>query len=174
MQRRTDGTLTDEYLLRRLTMKIEIPGKNELVIEQVVFDYNGTLATDGIIRQAVKTALVQLSKQLKVVVLTADTYGTVGKELQGTGIQIHRFPEEQAGLSKQKYVMASGPMTTATVGNGFNDMPMSRAGALSITVLGNEGCHGRLLAEADIVVSDILNVFELFNKPNRIKATIRT
>ncbi|MDW7671547.1 MAG: ATPase P [Bacillota bacterium] len=155
-------------------MEITIPGRGKVHIKQAVFDYNGTLATDGRMCQGVREVLTLLTEYMQVVVLTADTYGTVAQELEGTGVKLHRFPSERAGLSKRNFVADNNPQTTLTVGNGLNDLPMTEISCLSIAVIGSEGCHGKLLAAADIVVKDVMDVFALLKNPDRIKATLRS
>lgn len=154
-------------------IKIWIPGRKELVISQVIFDYNGTLAVDGKPMSGVMEGLNQLSKNMKVAVLTADTHGTAQEELAGANVVLHRFPSDQAGLSKREYVLQQSAFETAVVGNGHNDLPMFEVSGLSIAVIGREGCNGKLISRADIVVTDIKHVFELLLRPDRIKATLR-
>jgi soluble P-type ATPase len=155
-------------------MEISIPGFGEICIDRVVFDYNGTLAVDGRMNQEVQDALVRLAATIEVIVLTADTYGTVAQELEETGVILHRFPSESAGESKRCFVAANDPQRTLTVGNGVNDLPMTKISGLSIAIVGSEGCHGKLLAAADIVLKDIMDVFALLKNPDRIKATLRS
>ncbi len=66
-----------------------------------------------------------------------------------------------------------GGDSTIVVGNGFNDIPMFKESMISIAVIEKEGCSGKLIAEADIVVKSIEDVFEMLLKTNRIKATLR-
>ena len=55
-------------------MNIQIPGYKTLDLSFLVLDYNGTIAVDGQIPPEVKEALVRLSKDLQIHVLTADTH----------------------------------------------------------------------------------------------------
>ncbi len=57
----------------------EIPGRGDIEIENIVFDYNGTIAVDGKILAGVKGLLLELRKYVNIYILTADTYGTVKK-----------------------------------------------------------------------------------------------
>ncbi len=47
-------------------MKIEIPGFGELNLRYLLLDYNGTIATDGVIPDKVKERLETLSKELNI------------------------------------------------------------------------------------------------------------
>jgi soluble P-type ATPase len=69
-------------------LEIEIPGYKILHLEYLVLDYNGTLACDGQLLPGVEPRLRQLSRQLKIHVLTADTFGTVQEALAGVPVEI--------------------------------------------------------------------------------------
>lgn len=56
---------------------VEIPGRDNLNIKNIVFDYNGTVAEDGIMSLDTKENLKKISEKLKVYIITADTYGNV-------------------------------------------------------------------------------------------------
>lgn len=154
-------------------LAINIPGRGILEFENVVFDYNGTLAVDGQLSPVVKDMLLKLKDFLNVYILTADTYGTVQKACDGLDIHIKTFPRENAGLFKKNIVKELDTTKTLCVGNGFNDIQMLKESALSIAVIEKEGCSGKLLTVSDIVVTSIEDVFEMLLKPDRIKATLR-
>ena len=59
-------------------IQISIPGSGELQIEAALLDLNGTLAVDGVIPPGVRERVTRLAGQMRVVVATADTFGTVG------------------------------------------------------------------------------------------------
>ncbi len=44
---------------------VEIPGRDNLNIKNIVFDYNGTVAEDGIIATQTKENLKKISEKLK-------------------------------------------------------------------------------------------------------------
>ncbi|NLG87020.1 MAG: HAD hydrolase family protein [Firmicutes bacterium] len=152
----------------------EVPGRGRMEIENVVFDYNGTLAIDGKLILDIKELLLKLKKRAKVVVLTADTYGSVRKECSFLGEAVMAFPREGASKAKREIVEKLGASRTICIGNGFNDIEMFKIAALSIAVIEREGCSGRLLTYADIVVTSIQDAMEIILSPNRIKATLRT
>ena len=157
-----------------ILIEISIPGRGKVKIENIAFDYNGTLATDGVMKQSTKDKIIELKKFLKIYILTADTYGTVKEESAELGIVIETFPNDKAGEFKGKIIKELGVCNTICVGNGFNDIIMFKESALSIGVIGEEGCNGKLITLADIVVNSIDNVFEILSKPDRIKATLRS
>lgn len=147
-------------------------GDEKRFIETIVIDFNGTLAVDGVLVPGIKRKLMELRKVVKVVVLTGDTYGTVDNQMAGSGVETIRYTNGDAGVMKQKYIIGRNPETTATIGNGYNDVMMSETAGLSIAVIGDEGCSGKLFGKADIVVMDIHKALDLFLYPKRIKATL--
>ncbi len=147
-------------------------GSKKRFIETIVIDFNGTLAVDGVLVPGIKSKLMELSKLVKIVILTGDTYGTVEKQMAGTGVEIHRFINGDAGTMKRNYIIDRNPEATATIGNGYNDIMMSETASLSIAVIGDEGCYGKLLGRVDIVVMDIHKALDLFLHSTRIKATL--
>lgn len=152
---------------------IDIPGRDTLQIENIVFDYNGTLATDGTISQETRDKLAELQKLVNIYILTADTHGTVRENCTSLKAKIETFPTENAGKEKAKIVEGLGQEHTICIGNGYNDLLMAQRCALFICVLGEEGCNGKLLTLADVVVSSIDDALNLFLKPKRLVATLR-
>lgn len=152
---------------------LDIPGREKLCLENIVFDYNGTLAVDGVISPATKDLLLKLKEFLNVYILTADTYGNVRKQCEDLYVHIETFPVENASEHKKNIVKNIGPKKTLTVGNGFNDIEMSSLATLSICVLGEEGCSGKLLSVCDLIVKEIEDAFSLILNSKRIIATLR-
>ena len=63
-----------------------IPGQDPLEVRHLVLDYNGTLATDGTLVPGVAERLRELAlppHSLTIHVVTADTMGTVERQLHG-------------------------------------------------------------------------------------------
>ncbi len=56
-------------------MRYEIPGYKTLTIENVVMDFNGTIAVDGVIKEAVKQRIIRLAEYYRVYVLTSTRRG---------------------------------------------------------------------------------------------------
>ena len=154
-------------------LKINIPGREELILSHLILDYNGTIAEDGEIIESIHPRLAELAKDLSICVITADTHGTAAKKCQGLPLEVLTFPTTEVGAIKaQEAMKLSGGVIT--IGNGFNDIPMSDAADLSICVIGREGCCGALLAHTDIVVTSIDDALDLLLKTGRVRATLRT
>lgn len=153
--------------------RFEIPGRETIEIESIVFDYNGTIALDGKLLTEVAALLPSLAAHANLYVLTADTHGTVREECKGLPVTVKTFPRADAAGCKEEIVRDLGA-GVACIGNGFNDILMFDCSDLSIAVFNAEGMCGKLLAHADVFVPSIVNAMELFLIPDRLKATLRS
>ncbi|SDE47357.1 HAD family hydrolase [Sporomusa acidovorans] len=153
---------------------INMPDGRTFEFKHVVFDYNGTLAEDGITSNLVKELLRELAAKVHVAVITADTFGIVREQLQDVeGIEIIVIGSGLDGTEKARYVQKLGSETTIVIGNGVNDQPMFFIGGLKIAVIGPEGASSGLLAAATIVVKSPEDAIRLLLKPKRLIATLR-
>ena len=154
-------------------MIIKIPGRESLDIENIVFDFNGTVAIDGKLIKEVSQNINDLSTQFKFYVITADTYGTVQKELENTNCEVIVIPKKEQDICKLNFVKELDIKTVLSVGNGRNDKLMLKETALGIAILQDEGLCTETLLNSDIVVSSILDVFGFLKDSNRLIATLR-
>ena len=154
-------------------MWIEIPGYKTLDLKYLVLDYNGTIAVDGVIPDAVKERIRKLADQLEIYVLTADTHGTAKENCQGLPLQIHTFPSDSAMTEKLKIVTELGAENCAAVGNGRNDTQMLKKSGLAIAVADREGMCGGLVSESDICTCSMEDALDLLLHPKRVIATLR-
>lgn len=154
-------------------IKIHIPGKADLSIDHIVFDFNGTLAVDGKLKPAVKALFDQIKKHADIYILTADTYGCVQNECRNLNVNVMKLEKNNGGLQKKNFVDQLGPQNTICVGNGTNDALMFETCALSIAIIGDEGCSLQALMNADIVVNHIEDALSMLINPKRITATLR-
>jgi P-type E1-E2 ATPase len=152
---------------------VTIPGWGELSIEYLVVDFNGTVALDGKLKKGMKEAIEKLSQYVRVFIISADSYETLDEQPEAPAFTVIKVNQEESGADKARVVKELGPEKMAAIGNGANDAAMLREAALGIAVIGEEGCSGALLREADIVVTDIMRAFELLLKPERVVATLR-
>ena len=154
-------------------LNIQIPGREELILNNLILDYNGTIAEDGEIIESIRPRLAELAKDLSIYVITADTHGTAAKKCEGLPLQILTYPTTEVGrLKADEARKLSGGVVT--IGNGYNDIQMSDVADLSICVIGKEGCCGALLMHCDVVVTTIDDALDLLLKPGRLRATLRT
>lgn len=161
-------------LERWMMITIDIPGYRTLNIKNVVFDFNGTIAEDGMIIEEVKELMFDLAnKGVGIFVLTADTNGSVENECVGLPLKVEIFNQGNALSEKKKVVERLGSDGTVAFGNGRNDIEMFKSSALSIGVMGSEGLFSKSIIEADIIVNNIIDGINMLLKPNRLKATLR-
>lgn len=154
-------------------IKIEVPGRSTYLIDNVVFDYNGTIAENGIINQSTKDNIAKLCEILNVYVLTADTYGSAEKECKGLNLTLKTFPKNNASDFKYEVVKELGGDKTVCFGNGFNDIKMLETAVLSIAVIGEEGMCSKLITSSDIVVKSIEDGINLLINQKSLIATLR-
>jgi soluble P-type ATPase len=155
-------------------LTIEIPGYRKLEIQHVVCDFNGTVAVDGKLISGVASLMEALSVHVDFHVITADTFGSVEKELKGLACSLSIIPWERQAESKLAYVSELGADTAVCIGNGRNDRLMLKEAALGIGLVQAEGIAAGLLTSADIICPSILDALSLLKEPKRLIATLRS
>lgn len=154
-------------------IRVEIPNYKTFELEYAVFDYNGTIATDGVIDDGVAERLEALSKKLKIYIVTLDTFGTVKQNCAHLPVEVKVVPKETGGLGKKVFVNELGAKKTVCIGNGNNDVHMFSVAELSLIVLGREGMSVESLKEADVVFKDSLDMLDFLLSEKRMIATLR-
>ncbi|MFV0347894.1 MAG: HAD family hydrolase [Halodesulfovibrio sp.] len=161
-------------------LRIDIPGRGPLTLSTLILDYNGTLAKDGTLLDGVAERLQALGPLLHIIVLTADTHGTVARNMQGLPVEVVVIGaakpdsvKEGEDEAKLRVLTGQGCDTCAAFGNGRNDNLMLGKAALSVAVLGDEGLSTAALGAAQVVVKDIRDGLDLLLKTNRLRATLR-
>lgn len=154
-------------------LTIDIPGYKTLKIEHLVLDYNGTLALDGEIISGVENRLKRLSTDLKIHVLTADTFGHARHKLSSIDCLFHLIGKGDQARAKAEYVLKTGAEYTVSIGNGRNDRLMLEKSALGIGLVQEEGAALITLQSADIVCTHINHALDLLLSPLRLAATLR-
>jgi len=153
--------------------KILIPGAGEMTIKNIVFDYNGTLAVDGKLVPGVRDKINAHAKAFKFHVITADTFGTVEKALEGVDCRVTTIPEKDQDRAKADYLSTLGSSTTIACGNGANDELMLKNAAIGVAVLLDEGLNTRALVASDVLIKDIMDLFSYLENPGRLIACLR-
>jgi soluble P-type ATPase len=151
-----------------------IPGYKDIEVRQLVLDYNGTLAQDGVLMPGVDDRLKELSKSIDIHILTADTFGSVEKQTSTIPCKVAVLSEPNQDIGKFNYVSKLDPEYTVAIGNGRNDQLMLKAAVLGIATIQGEGAAMETLSSADIVVNDILAALDLLLNPLRLVATLRS
>ena len=157
---------------------VTIPFYGELHIASLLFDYNGTMAKDGILLAGAAERLEALSELVHIEVITADTFGTTRKNLEslvssGKVSLITMSSEVEGAVKKLERLRELGIATTCAIGNGRNDRLMLQAAALGIAILGDEGAAFQAIQDAAIVSRNIVDALDLLLHPKRLVATLR-
>ena len=111
---------------------MEIPNYGQLNIKHIVCDYNGTIAKDGKLLPNIKDIFKLLTKEYKIHVITADTFGTVNKELETVDVTVKILSSLDHTQEKGDYIKTIGANECASIGNGNNDVKMLEESILSI------------------------------------------
>lgn len=154
-------------------IEIKVPGRADYTIENIVFDYNGTIAVNGKISETIREKISLLCTMANVYVLTADTYGSAARECCGLDLTLKTFPKNNAADFKAEIVAELGGNNTICFGNGYNDIKMFEIAALSVAVLESEGLCCGLLKEADVLVKSIEDGINLLLNASALIATLR-
>ncbi len=154
-------------------ISIDIPDFGKYDIEHLVCDFNGTLAECGNLIKGVAEALQELSRVVQVHVVTADTFGTVQRELNTIDCKIHTLRSDEQRHAKLAYVYILGPQHTISIGNGRNDVDMLRSAAVGIAVINSEGAAGEAIVASDVVCNNIGDALSLLSDRRRLIATLR-
>lgn len=153
-------------------ISITIPGDRTIELQHLVLDYNGTIAQDGALIQGADDRLRQLSKELTLHVITADTNKSVHQACSVLPVEVHVIGQENQAMEKRRFIQQL-PGFAAAIGNGRNDAAMFESAELSIAIIGTEGCCTETLLKSDIAVTHIHDALDLFLHPHRLRATLR-
>ena len=157
-----------------MSLNLEIPGKNTLLLEGVLCDMNGTLTTDGRLAPEVATGLEKLAELVKIYVMTADTFGTAAETFAPLPLELVTMEAGvPAAAAKLNFLKKLGSATHAAIGNGYNDHLMLKEAVVGICIIGHEGAHSLALNAADLVVNNPLAALNLILQPKRLLAGLR-
>lgn len=154
-------------------IKIEIPGRKLLQLENLVLDLNGTIATDGDIDIQLIDRLKELARSLKLYIITAGTHGKLNQLKSTLSIDIYKIDPVGEAKQKQIFIKDLGADKTVAIGNGANDKLMLEDAVIGITVIGTEGASIDTVLSGDVVVKDAKDALNLLLKPKRLIATLR-
>jgi len=154
-------------------IEIDIPGYKVLKIENLVLDFNGTIAVDGILMPSAISRLNTLSKELKIYILSAHTFGSVREQCNSLPVEVRELKQGNEKEQKGEFIDFIGPDRTCAIGNGSVDELMLKKSALAISVFGHEASSLKSLLNSDIAVVGIIQALNLLLKPKRLIATLR-
>ena len=147
---------------------MDVPNYGKVEFQSVLFDLNGTLGESGRIGEEVKHLLGRLADRYTVVVLSADTFGTLEEELNGLPVRV-----EKVSSGTEKAEIAKDYSPYAAVGNGNNDVAMLEGAELAFCVIGPEGATIDALLASDIVVKDVKDAIAMLLDEKKLIATLR-
>jgi soluble P-type ATPase len=153
-----------------MTLTLDIPGAGRLELEHLLLDVNGTLTDRGSLLDGVGERLASLGNMLRVLLVSADTFGTLeglAQELGAEGIRV------DDGLQKLQLVERLGSERTTVIGNGANDALALEVARLGIVVLGPEGASTLAVGAADVVCASIIDALDLLLDERALLATLR-
>jgi len=150
-------------------MIINIPNYKNLNINYLVLDYNGTIASGGLPLD-IQNTLFEISKQLKIVVLSGNTFSGIEKHLEDFEVEVVIAKDAEA---KRQYLEDLNPDLCIAIGNGNIDGEMLASAGLGIAVIGDEGCATAAILKADLLVKSIHHAFEMILDPTKLIATLK-
>lgn len=153
---------------------ISLPETPDIVISNLVLDYNGTMAVNGELIPGVTDRLKTLSRAASIHVVTADTFGSAAAQLPADLVRLTILEARDQAAAKANYIEKLGAAQTAVFGNGRNDEQMMHAARLSIALIQAEGASAGTMMAADMVFHHINDALDAFIFPARITATMRT
>ncbi|MGC8502779.1 HAD family hydrolase [Desulfurella sp.] len=154
-------------------MEIEILSVGKIVLKRIILDFNGTLATSGVLIKETKDILEKLSKAFDIHIVTGDTFSSAKEQLKGLNVKTIIAPLIDQITFKLEYAKSIGLSNLVAIGNGKNDSLMLKYAKLGICVIGKEGANIEALQNSDIVVCDIISALEMLLYPKRLVATLR-
>ena len=154
-------------------IRVTIPDFGDYQLEELVLDYNGTLAIDGHLLPRVREKITHLANSLRIHVLTADTFGTAAEHLKDLPCKLTVISQQSQDIAKLEYVNTLGASKCICIGNGRNDRRMVHAAALGIAVIQKEGASPETIQSAKIVCGHIIDALELLENHQRLIATLR-
>jgi P-type E1-E2 ATPase len=152
---------------------INIPKGKTYSLAHLVLDLNGTLCCDGQLIAGVVPRLKDLSKELSIHVLTADTFGLGTAQTKQVKCITKILETKNQSQEKEAYVNNLNASQCVCIGNGFNDHLMLKSAAIGIAVIQCEGAAIQTLFNADIACPDIETALDLLIFPKRLIATLR-
>lgn len=159
--------------MRMKNINISIPNFKELSLKHLVLDYNGTIAKDGVLKSEVKERLEALSKLINIHVITSDTFGSVKAQLKDFDLSVNVLCSDDHTLEKALYIQELDAASCFTIGNGSNDSKMLQDAAVSVSIIGDEGCSTKALLNSNIVCKEIADALDLLLNTNRLIASLR-
>ena len=144
----------------------------KLEIEHLIIDYEGTLAMDGRVHPKAKDKINLLAKRLNIYILVKGEQEKAEEVLKRVKAKIIFLKEPEPSAQKLEFLLNLGAPKTGVIGNGEDDVPMSKEAGFSMAIIGKEGGSGELIQSADLTFLTIVDALDFLLKPLRQKATL--
>jgi P-type E1-E2 ATPase len=154
-------------------IQVSIPYYKKLDLKYLVLDYNGTLAELGKVKDSTKELLIKLSEELKIYIITADTFGSVLAEVENLPVEVQLVSSDNGTIDKENLIKKLGKKNCVAIGNGNNDLLMIKEAELGICLLGHEGCAKDTLLASDLVIKSIDEALGILINKDALVATLR-
>ncbi len=144
-----------------------------LNLKYLLLDYTGTLSEHGKLINCIKEKLFILSNNFeKIIVLTADTFGTAHEELKDLPVDV-KILEHPTSKGKLEVVNKLGGKYCVSIGNGNNDIDMLKTTNFSIAVINRDGCNVKLIKYADLIFKSTCDALDSLIDPKIIISLLR-
>ncbi len=153
-------------------ISIQRPGETPLEIDNLLIDFEGTLASDGRVHPKAKDKINLLSKRTKIYIFAKGEKEKVEETLRRVKAELFFVKEDGSSLEKLELLLNLGASRTAVIGNGIDDLRMMEEAGLSMAIIGKEGTSGELIQTADLVFTNVIDALDFLLKPLRQKATL--
>ncbi|HUL22307.1 MAG TPA: hypothetical protein VLZ10_12680 [Thermodesulfobacteriota bacterium] len=151
---------------------IQRPGQEPLEIDFILFDFEGTLASDRRVHPKAKDKINLLSKRTKIYILTKEENERVEEVLKKVDAEIVHLKPGESSARKMDFLRRLGATRTVVVGNGADDGPVMEEAGFGLCIIGKEGASSGAMKNAHVVFTDILDALDFLLKPLRQKATL--
>ncbi len=153
-------------------ISIQRPGREPLELDFILFDFEGTLASDCRVHPKAKEKINLLSKRAKIYILTMEERDRAEEVLKKVNAEIVYLRKGASSQKKVDILRQLGATRTAAVGNGADDGLFMEEAGFGLCVIGKEGASSEAVRNADVVFTDILDALDFLLKPLRQKATL--
>jgi soluble P-type ATPase len=151
---------------------IQRPGQEPLEIENILIDFEGTLAQDRRVNPKAKDRINLLSKRTKIYIFAIEDKDVVEKVLKNIKAELIFLKEGESSQGKLNLLRELRAEKTVFIGNGKDDEEVMEYVAFGISVIGKEGASVETIKRADILFFNMVDALEFLLKPLRQKATL--
>lgn len=152
-------------------MIINIPNGITYNINNLVLDYNGTIAESGELLESASKYFHKISKILDIYVVTGDTFFNARNQLKNHPVKVIITDPNNGVNSKLDFIKTLNG--SIAIGNGSIDYKMLEYADIGFAILGPEGLSKKAFDHADILVRSIDDAFEMILNTKKLIATLR-